>query len=153
MIHICMAIAPRVRNQDKQCREKSIARLNCSRTGKFVTSQSKENYFAPSFETMITFDQHNLNDKLLNVVIVLLVFLYFDKRKETFHFSLYLFPFKYCDIVMHLHVLYAGSTNFIILSILTLAIKGTWHFRQARLSSFYLQYINLYRSNGSPSIG
>ncbi|KAF9612124.1 hypothetical protein IFM89_038307 [Coptis chinensis] len=31
---------------------------------------------------------------------------------------------------------FAGSTNFIILSVLTLAVKGDWHFRQVIISSF-----------------
>ncbi|PIA45330.1 hypothetical protein AQUCO_01700694v1 [Aquilegia coerulea] len=33
---------------------------------------------------------------------------------------------------------FAGSTNFIILSILTLVVKGDWHFRQVILSSFVI---------------
>uniref|UniRef100_A0A7N1A5L1 Uncharacterized protein n=1 Tax=Kalanchoe fedtschenkoi TaxID=63787 RepID=A0A7N1A5L1_KALFE len=32
---------------------------------------------------------------------------------------------------------FAGSTNFVILAILTLALKGTWHFRQAKLIWLY----------------
>lgn len=32
--------------------------------------------------------------------------------------------------------LLTGSTNFVILAVLTLVVKGSWHFRQASFSFF-----------------
>jgi hypothetical protein len=35
-----------------------------------------------------------------------------------------------------------GSTNFVIIAILTLALKGAWHFRQVWLFALYFQLLH-----------